>query len=153
MEDKVKKFGLKFGRPSWKALVVIVLVLASLGAAGYFWNEAREAKEKTPEATQARNLQETERVVGELSEILLIEGDAEPTVARVEDPEVLKSSNPDFYKNTQVGDYLVLYPQRAIVYRSSDKQIVNIAPIINTDQLQQNQQQAPAAEEETGSEQ
>ena len=148
MEEKVKKSRLKFGRPSWKVIVAAVLVLASLGAAAYFWNEAREARERTPEATQARNIQETERVVGELSEILLIEGDAEPTVARVEDPEVLKSSNPDFYKNTQVGDYLVLYPQRAIVYRSSENQIINIAPIINTDQLQQNQQQA-AEESET----
>lgn len=133
MEENTNKSKMKFG---WSILVVLTVVL-SLGAAVYFWNDARQAKQETPDAVAAKNLKETERVVNELSKILLLNADQDPTVARVEDPSVLQQSNPDFYKDIQVGDYLVLYPQRAIVYRSSETKIINIAPIVNTEQLQQ----------------
>lgn len=126
----------KFG---WKAWLVLVLVVASFGTAAYFWNEAREANSRTPEATEARNAEETEKVVAELKQILLIEDTNDPTVARVEDPSVLQQSNPDFYKNAQTGDYLVLYPTRAIIYRSEGRQIINVAPVINANNLTQDQ--------------
>ena len=128
--------------------VLVLLMLVSLGAALYFWNDARDAKNETPDAVAANNIAETERVVRELGDIIILSEDS-PTVARVEDPSVLKKSNPDFYENIQVGDYLVLYPQRAVIYRSSEKKIINIAPIVNTEQLQQrteDQQTQPAAE-------
>jgi hypothetical protein len=145
MEETQKKSKMKM---SWGILAVLA-VLLSLGAAVYFWNDAREAKQDSPDAVAAKNLAETERVVSELGEILLLNADQDPTVARVEDPTVLQKSNPDFYKDIQVGDYLVLYPQRAIVYRSSETRIINIAPIVNTEQLQQrtqDQSTQPAAE-------
>lgn len=64
--------------------------------------------------------------------------------SRVEDPEKLKASNAAFYKDVQVGDYLVIYPKRAIVYRESNDQIVNIAPIINTADLKADEGTTPA---------
>ena len=135
----------------YKIIVIAALVVTAIavGVAAFFYNHAQDAKEQSPEVVAEKNLQETERVVSELKEILLINGDQDPTVARVEDPAVLQESNPDFYKDIQVGDYLVLYPQRAIVYRSSETRIINVAPIINTDQLQatqEDQETQPAAE-------
>ncbi|MCA9324103.1 hypothetical protein KC992_03285 [Candidatus Saccharibacteria bacterium] len=127
---------LKLPKFSWKMLVMALLLLCAIGAAGFFWNDAREAKQQTPEGVAARNQQETQEVVASLSAQLLIEGDAKPTVARVENPDVLKKANQDFYKNVQTGDYLVLYPQRAIIYRKEEKKIINIAPIINTSDIQ-----------------
>ena len=134
----------------WKLWFALAVVVVSLGVAAYFWNDAREAKQQTPDAIAARNQEETQNVVASLTSVLFIEGDDEPTVARVEDPSILQDSNPDFYKNVEIGDYLVLYPQRAIIYRLAEKKIVNIAPIINTSDLQQDQQQQQAepAEEE-----
>ncbi len=125
---------------SMKSGLVGVMLFAAIGAAGFFWNQSRSAGQQSPEAVEARNQQETESVVSALSSVLLIEGEDKPTVARVEDPEKLKTANKDFYKNVQVGDYLVLYPQRAIIYRQAEKKIVNIAPIVNTAQSQIPQQ-------------
>lgn len=136
-EDKSKK------RINWKVLAVVLLLLSSAGAAVYFWNDAREAKLQTPEGVQARNEQETQSVVDSLKQQLIIEGEDKPTVARVENPEVLIKANADFYKNVQKGDYLVLYPQRAIIYRLEEKKIVNIAPIINTSDIQATEETAP----------
>ncbi|MEM6997756.1 MAG: hypothetical protein AAF413_02480, partial [Patescibacteria group bacterium] len=88
---------------------------------------------------QQRNQEESDRVLAGLQKIILF-NEENPTVARIDDPSVLQSSNPDFYKNAAEGDYLILFPSRAIVYREKDNQIVNIAPIINTQNI--NQQEA-----------
>ncbi len=139
-----RKIGLKGSSMSGRLTVILLLIvaLAGLGAAGYFWNDARSAKQQTPEGVAQKNQEETDQVVSSLASIILIEGEDKPTVARVENPDVLKKANQDFYKNVQVGDYLVLYPQRAIIYRLGEKKIVNIAPIINTSQQTQDATQA-----------
>ncbi len=120
---------------NWMFITVLVLFVALAGAVLYFWNDARVAKQNTADAVDQRNQEETAQVITELSEILLIKTDDEPTVARVEDPEVLRNSNEEFYADAEAGDYIILYPRRAIIYRSSNQQIINVAPIINTSQL------------------
>lgn len=134
---------------SVKTVLTIVVIALLAGVAAFFYLDAQNAKQQTPEATQARNQEETERVVSGLGQILLLNSEAEPTVARVEDPSKLQESNRDFYKDVQVDDYLVLYPQRAVIYRESENRIINIAPIINASQLTQTQEEQstqPAAE-------
>jgi uncharacterized protein HemX len=120
---------------NWKVVLVIVVLVLALGAAFYFWNEANNAKDATPEAVAAKNQEESDRVINSLSLVLYTDSEDQPTVARIEDPEVLKAANEDFYKNAQTGDYLVLYPNRAIIYRESENLVVNVAPIINTDDI------------------
>ena len=61
-------------------------------------------------------------------------------------PEKLKASNETFYKDIQKGDYLIIFPKRAVVYRESNDQIINIAPIINTADLKADQGTTPAAQ-------
>lgn len=116
-------------------LAILLVLLAAVGAAIYFWQDARDARNQTPEAIAARNQEDSERVLTKLDKILLTESDQEPTVARIEDANVLREANSDFYKNAENGDYLVLYPQRAIIYREADNRVINVAPIINTSQL------------------
>ena len=145
MEQVTTKRRSKF---KWKSFLAILIVLASLATAGFFWNDARQAKQQTVDAVANRNKEETNQVVSSLKTVLFVDEKEEPTVARIEDPSVLQKKNPDFYKNTQVGDYLVLYPKRAIIYRPDEKQIINIAPIINTDQVnKQATDQTPATTE------
>ena len=64
--------------------------------------------------------------------VLYTESEDQPTVARIEDPAVLQEANEEFYRNAQAGDYLILYPNRAIIFRESENLVVNVAPIINT---------------------
>lgn len=129
--------------------LIIALVLA-LGAAGYFYVDSQKAHNNTIEAIAQRNQQESSQVVVKLESILLETTDQEPTVARVENAQTLKESNPEFYKNVQNGDYIVLYPQRAVIYREEIDQIINIAPIVNTQGVQTTEE--PAQIEETQAE-
>ncbi len=116
------------------ALLAVVAVVA-VGAAIFFWNEAREANSTSDEAIAARNAEESEEVLANLDKVLLTESEDDPTVARVEDPQLLKEANPDFYKNVEEGDHLILYPQRAIIFRNVERRVINVAPIIDTSQL------------------
>jgi hypothetical protein len=137
-ENKVSK-ALLAAKPNflktWQFALMLVLLLAALGAAGYFWNESRTAKSQTVESIAAKNAEESSEVINELNKVLLTESDAEPTVARVDNPDVLRNANKDFYKNVQAGDYLILYPQRAIIFRVEEKRVINVAPIIDTTQV------------------
>jgi len=128
---------MKLSKPpfNWKVILVIVVLGLAIGASFYFWNESQTAKSSTPEAVAAKNQEESARVISSLSLVLYTESDDQPTVARIEDPTVLQESNEEFYRNAQAGDYLVLYPNRAIIYRESENLVVNVAPIINTNDI------------------
>lgn len=125
---------------NWKVLLVIVLVVASLSTAFYFWNDAQNAKVQTPEAIAAKNLEESKRVIGALDQVLYTESEDQPTVARIEKPSALQESNPEFYKNAQAGDYLILYPQRAVIFRESENRVINVAPRVNLNNITGDQQ-------------
>jgi cytoskeletal protein RodZ len=128
--------------------VVVFVLIGSVGSAGYFYNKYQDARSNPNELISQRNTEEANRIVDKLKKLIVINESEPPTVARVEDPERLKTSEKDFYKDVQQGDYIVIFPARAILYRESTNQIVSTAPIINTqdiappqDETQQNQQQ------------
>jgi len=112
-----------------KALFVLILVTA-LGGAGYFYKQTQDLKTNS-EQTMAENQKlESDKVLGDLKKILLINEADTPTVARIDDPAQLKATNQEFYKDVQQADYLIVYPSRAIIYRSFNNQIINVAPIV-----------------------
>lgn len=118
------------------SLVLYVVVLVALvGVAGYFYRRYNDLKLNPKAAISKNNQAETNRVLEKLKLAILVTETDAPTVARVEEPDKLKSSNQEFYKDIQKGDYLIIYPKRAIIYRESNDQIINIAPIINTADL------------------
>lgn len=130
-------------------IVLIVVLLASIGAALYFKNEVDKVKSDPAAAQVEKNQAETDRVMTALKKVLFVGEQDAPTVARVEDPEKLKKSNQEFYKDVLAGDYLVIFPKRAVIYRESNNQIINIAPIINTADLKASTGTTPASTENT----
>lgn len=142
-----KKSGGKNKLVLW--VILGIVLLSSFGTAGYFYKKYQDVNSDPKAAQEEKNQVETDRVMVSLKKTLLItEADA-PTVARVEDPEKLKSSNQEFYKDIQKGDYLIIFPKRAIIYRESEDQIINVAPIINTSDLKSKEGTTPASTEAT----
>ncbi len=132
---------IKAPKPNKTVLIValVALFVLAVGSSAYFYKQYRNVKNDPASAIKQKNSQETERVLAEVKGVILIESTEAPTIARVEDPDALKKNNEVFYKNVQKGDYLVLYKDRAIIYRESNNQIINVAPIINTAELQAKQ--------------
>ena len=115
-------------------LVVAAVGLALVGLVStfVFYQKYQDVKSDPSSAQKAQNSAETKRVLDKLKQVLRVDETEAPTVARVEDPAKLQKANAEFYKNVQKGDYLVIFPKRAIIYRESNNQLINIAPIINT---------------------
>lgn len=135
---------------SGKIIVIILalLLVIAVGAGAFIYMRYRDLQSDPKSAITEKNQAETDRVLTSLKQTLLIGETDAPTVARVEDPEKLKSSNQEFYKDIVKGDYLIIFPKRAIIYRESNDQIINIAPIINTADLKAKEGTTPAATEE-----
>jgi uncharacterized membrane protein YdfJ with MMPL/SSD domain len=111
------------------AAVVILLAAALLGV-GYFAYNQSKTIEKTKSATAEEKGKSS---LEKLKKIFYIEeDDKQPAIATVVDVDKLKKSNEVFYKNIQKDDTLIVYPSRAIIYRESANQIINVAPITGT---------------------
>ena len=133
----------------WLKLVFGLLLLAAVGSAAYFYMQYRDVRDNPTQAVAQRNSEETDRVLTKLKSVLRIDETDAPTVARVDDPAKLKATNEDFYRNVEKGDYLILYPKRAILFREANSQIINVAPIINTSELQPEQNDDDETNEQT----
>jgi flagellar basal body-associated protein FliL len=146
--EKSNKKKVNLGSKYLPWIIIVVILIAGIGGVFYYKNRAEKVESDPTSVQKEKNQEETERVLTALKQILTITETDAPTVARVEDPAKLQNSNPEFYKNVQTGDYLVIFPKRAIIFRESSNQIINIAPIINTSDLeakQAEQSQQPAS--------
>lgn len=52
-----------------------------------------------------------------------------PTIATIVEIETLKAQNPEFYENAKNGDKLVVYDNAILIFRMSNKKIINFAKI------------------------
>jgi uncharacterized protein YneF (UPF0154 family) len=119
-----------------KVLLIIVLILLFfvIGAVGgyfgyeYLTSQKVYEKLKDPEYISYLQEQQTEEILENLGSIILLP-DEEPTMATLLDIEELKKENPEFYKDAQKGDYLVIYSEKAIIYREEENKVINVAPV------------------------
>ena len=64
-----------------------------------------------------------------LRTVMLLPENETPTVATILELEPLQQQNPLFYKDAQVGDKIVIFKDKAIIYREADKLIINVVPV------------------------
>lgn len=121
-------------RPSSLALwtILYIAVIVAIGLAGHIYMKYRNLAHDQRAPQVQRDQVESERILSKLRQVLLINESGQPSVAKVDSPEKLKATNPEFYKDALVDDYIIVYPTRAIIYRTSNNQIINIAPIVKT---------------------
>jgi hypothetical protein len=106
-------------------LIMALVVIASLAVAGYFYKQNRDIKANPNSVSQ----KEVESLTKNISKLMTVPTDEQPTVATVQDKEKLKDQ--PFFKDAQNGDKLLIYTkaQKAIIYRESQKKLVNVGPV------------------------
>jgi hypothetical protein len=107
-----------------KVLIIAGAALLVVLAAVAFYFYQQYASLKNDSAVQ--NKETATRITGEVGKMLKIPTDEEPQVARITDPEQLKSQS--FYADAQKDDYLIVYQKAgyAIIYREKDHILVNV---------------------------
>src|SRR3990167_2486795 len=112
----------KFGKKLAK-LLLLVLILSTIGVAGFFYLKYQDALNK-PSADIA-----AEKLVEEIGKVVELPADEIPLIATVEDRTELYDK--PFFAKAQNGDKVLVYnnAKKAYLYRPSTKKIINIGPV------------------------
>jgi len=105
--------------------VLIFLVLVAAGFATYFWYEAQALKKNPQRAAQ----EETLKLIGAISKLIVLPEGENPTIATVTDPERLREQ--PFFAKAKTGDKVLIYTnsRKAILYNPTQNKIIEVAPI------------------------
>ena len=105
--------------------ILMGAVLVVGGFAGYFWYEASALKKNPQKAAQ----DETQKLLANISALIVLPEGETPTIATVTDPERLKEQ--PFFANAQTGDKVLIYTnsRKAVLYNPTKNKIVEVAPI------------------------
>jgi len=108
--------------------LIALIVLASLGAAYYFYQRYQTAQNLLNDPTAASQL-EVDSITKELAKFMDLPSDEQPTIATVLDREKLQDQ--PFFAKAENGDKVIIYTKsgKAILYRPSSKRIIDLAPI------------------------
>ncbi len=69
-------------------------------------------------------------LISRVSQLITVKGGEEPTVATVQDAEMLKTSNPVFYKDVENGDRLLVWSDKAVLYSVKQDRLLSVMPIV-----------------------
>lgn len=111
-------------------LVIIILAAAiGLGVKGFLtkkgWSTAGTASSSSAPLPAA----DIQALVQKVASHIVIKMDETPTVATVQDPDVLRAQSPVFYKDAQAGDRLLIWSDKAVLYSPSTDRILAVLPI------------------------
>lgn len=115
-------------------LVLALLLIIAIASSFYFYTKYNDAQNKLkhPEVVVKT---ETQSLVDKVSKHAELPSGEQPTVATVSD--VSKLAKQTFFANAKNGDKVMIYSKakKAILYRTSEDRIINIAPLnINSKQ-------------------
>ncbi|MEK7115786.1 MAG: LytR C-terminal domain-containing protein [Patescibacteria group bacterium] len=96
-------------------LVVILLTAVILG----IMNRVRPPQPVPKISRATTDSSDVEAVVAKVATHILVQQGEAPNVATVQDPELLKQQSPVFYKDVQVGDRLLVWSDKAVLYSPS----------------------------------
>jgi len=74
------------------------------------------------------NREQAERIIRKVKRHMVVEEAVEPTVATIVDVEALRLRNP-FYNKAENGDFLIVTPERAILYNEQRDVILDVVPV------------------------
>lgn len=108
---------------------ILVLLVVSIGGILYWWRPVGQTLVTDPAAQREAVRLENEALLLQVQQHILLPGNEAPTVAVIDNAQELASEQ-DFFKNSQDGDKLLIYPQakRAFIYSPSRDVIVAAGP-------------------------
>jgi hypothetical protein len=105
-------------------LALTIVILFSVGAF-YILNAKPVSPASGPDKTK------DSQVLAQLKTIILLPEDINPTIAIINDADILRSKQPAFFANAKDGDRLIIYPDLAIIYDYEANKIIKVGPVEN----------------------
>jgi Mg2+/citrate symporter len=104
------------------AVLFILLILSTF----LYFREKNRLSEFTTQTST-----EIEEVVSKVGKLILLPEDSKPSMATIQNVDVLRDEEPEFYENASNGDNILIYPDQVIIYNPTENIIINVAPIVN----------------------
>jgi len=133
-----KKPQVKLNLPKFESTTQQLLIAALVIFSIFMFFQYREAKHKLEANSPAAASKKVDVVVDRVGKLIILPQDEKPSLATVLDPDKLKGQS--FFKDVKKGDQVLVYSKekRAILYRPSTNQLVNVASItVDTNQAAQ----------------
>jgi len=131
-------------KPPVQVILVFLLLLSLAGNAflgSMFW-QTRQELATLRENPTAEAQEELDQIIAQVSALITLPEGATPILATVNNADSLRDRQP-FFKDAQNGDKLLMYTtapeeseRKAYLYRPSNKQLINVAPINVGGQIQ-----------------
>lgn len=121
-----------------RKMLTVIIIVALLALVGALELKRRTVEEQLKQLTvrleqvQVGNTQQNQeaakKVVIQLKKHIIINESVEPTVATIVDIKTLRARNP-FYEKAENGDYLIVTPDRAILFSAKKDRILDVVPV------------------------
>lgn len=125
-ETVIKKMGKENHKKYTLVAVSLAVLVVGLGTlAAYFGVQVYSLKSSSSTSTQY----ETDKLVADVSKLIVLPTDEEPTIATITDLKPLAGQA--FFANAKIGDKVFIYTKakKAILYSPSTNKIVEVAPL------------------------
>ncbi len=138
-EDDIK-IDLNTSSPNFFLITIIGIVVI---AAVVVFSMNYLKKDKPGDGNQAQQSQQQEqtaendldKLVSRVAELIEINKDEIPTIATVQEPDILKETQPVFYKDAEKGDRLLVWSDKAVLYSVSKNKLISVM-LIDQNQMQ-----------------
>jgi len=77
----------------------------------------------------------SQKIVQAVSRLASVPNDA-PSVKEIENPDLLREQNPSVFKNLLLGDWILEYQDRLIIYRPSTDSVIGTFPFLQIENEQ-----------------
>ncbi|OHB08971.1 MAG: hypothetical protein A3G46_00325 [Candidatus Zambryskibacteria bacterium RIFCSPLOWO2_12_FULL_39_16] len=106
-------------------MLLMIIILVGVSVNFYFKAENIQIGSQTATANEAQ------KIIEEVSKLIVLPNDEIPTMATIQDPTKLRSQ--PFFANAKEGDKVLIYTKagKAILYDPVKKIIVEVAPLNN----------------------
>jgi hypothetical protein len=109
-------------------LVVLVVVLDTQRRKAQTELKNLTVRLEQLQGNSQENQEKAKSIVAKVQKLMAIDTSVEPTVATIVDVTKLREKNP-FYDKAENGDFLIVTPTRAILYREKTNVILDVVPV------------------------
>lgn len=110
-------------------IILVVAVLAVVSAGGVVLSRRMGWTRSAPKANPTMSDDQLQALVSRVGSLITVKSDEKPTIATIQDIDLLRAQNPAFYKDAKNGDRLLVWSNQAVLYSTSEDKILAVLPI------------------------
>lgn len=139
----------KSASKAWKWITITLVIVIAGCAIWYFSDELKNKtilsssllssaevdqtavigeQQSTEDQVSIEAKKEIEKIIQQVGKLILLPVEQEPVIATIQNAEALVNQQA-FYHDTKDGDKLLVYSQKAIIYRESENKLINVGPV------------------------